>query len=240
MAAAAPVLSAPGGGAAFAWGAAAGLAYGLGILLLYRGLALGRMSVVAPITGVCALGCPVLFGLLTGEDPGAWALLGIGLALPAIVLVSSGAAPPGSAGAQAATGREVVGTALAAGVAMGLFFICLARTRSVAGVWPLVAMRAVVVGGFGAIAVCQRRSLRLPRPALLIALAGGVLDIVANTAYLFSARASMLSLAATLTALYPATTVLLARLVLREPIRGRQALGFACAAAAAVLITATQ
>jgi drug/metabolite transporter (DMT)-like permease len=245
MLAAAPALSPAPDAGALAWGAAAGVAYGLGVLLLYRGLAMGRMSVVAPITAVCALGFPVLFGLLVGEQPGGWALLGIALALPAIVLVSSEAPPaeasPGAAAAPGTrTGRAVVITAIGAGAGMGLFFICLARTKSTAGLWPLVAMRTMVVGGFAALALATRQSLRLPRPALPVALAAGVIDLAANTLYLLSTRGGMLSLVATLTSLYPATTVLLASLVLRERIRGRQALGFVCAALAALLITATQ
>jgi drug/metabolite transporter (DMT)-like permease len=245
MLAAAPALSPAPGAAAFAWGAAAGVAYGLGVLLLYRGLAMGRMSVVAPITAVCALAFPVLFGLLLGEHPGGWALLGIALALPAIVLVSSEAPPAEASPERGAapgtrTGRAVVLTAIGAGAGMGLFFICLARTQSGTGLWPLVAMRGVVVGGFAALALGTRQSLRLPRPALVVALGAGAIDVCANTLYLLSTRGGMLSLVATLTALYPATTVLLASLVLRERIRGRQAVGFACATLAAVLITATQ
>ncbi len=226
------------------WGAAAGLAYGVALSLLYRGLALGRMSVVAPITGVCAPSLPVLFGLLMGERPGPWALAGIALAVVAIVLISrtSEADAPSEPGAdtRARLGRGAVLTAIGAGVAFGLFFIALARTRASAGLWPLAAARVVTVAGYLAIAAWQKQSLRLSRPALRPALAGGALDICANTLYLLSVREGLLSLAAMVTSLYPATTVLLASLILRERLQKHQIFGLACAAAALLLITTTQ
>ena len=98
----------------------------------------------------------------------------------------------------------------------------------------------MTVSFFGAFALSTGRSLRLPRAPLYATLLSGVLDIAANVLYLLSVRGGMLSLAVTLTSLYPATTVLLARAVLRERIRGVQGAGLGCAAVAVVLITATQ
>jgi drug/metabolite transporter (DMT)-like permease len=230
----------------FLWGAAAGLAYGVGLILLYRSLASGQMSVVAPITGICAPSLPVLFGLLLGEKPGAWALIGIALAIVAIMLISrtsEAEAPPADAApGRDATGlaRSVVFTSIGAGVAIGFFFIALARTQTAAGLWPLVATRAVTVGCYLAIAASTRQSLRLSPAPLRAALAGGALDICANTLYLLSVRGGLISLAATVTSLYPATTVLLASVVLRERLHKHQTLGLACAVAALLLITATQ
>lgn len=235
----APTLSAAPGSPAFGWGALAGVAHGAGLALLYRGLAQGRMSVVAPITGVCALSLPVLFALALGEHPGRWALVGIALAVVAIVLVSREPLPRATE-PSARMGRGIIATAVGAGIGFGLFFIALAQTKPEAGLWPLVATRAVTVSVFGAFAIATGRSLRLPRVSLYATLASGALDIGANVLYLLSARGGLLSLAVTLTSLYPATTVLLARAVLRERLLAVQGIGLGCAAAAAVLITATQ
>jgi drug/metabolite transporter (DMT)-like permease len=242
------VSSPPAGLSAFAWGGGAGLAYGAGLLLLYRGLAVGRMSVVAPITAVCALTFPVVFGVLLGEHPGTWALVGIVFAILAIGLVSreassndaasGGAAVRGAEPGGGVAARAVVMTAIASGVGFAGFFICLSRTASSAGLWPLVASRVVTIGGFVAVGLGTRQPIRIPRGAVYLAAAGGLVDVCANTCYVLSVRSGMISLAATLTSLYPVTTVVLARLVLRERIGWLQALGLGCALAAVVLITA--
>ena len=123
------------------WGGTAGLAGGTGVALLYRALAVGRMTVVAPTTAVCAVIIPVAAGVLVGERLTLMTALGIALAIVAIVLVSqqetaasatvrAGALPPG------------VGIALASGVAIGLFFLALAETAARAGMWPLVPPRS--------------------------------------------------------------------------------------------------
>lgn len=239
------------GGAASAtdlfWGAVAGLAYGTGLLLLYRGLASGQMSVVAAVTGVCTMSLPVFFGLLVGEQPGVWALGGIGLATLSILLVSGGAAqatseatvePSNAVGLNQK--RGVIGTAIVAGLAFGCFFIALSRTQPGAGLWPLLATRGVTMCCYLAIAAFTRQSLRLDPASLRLALCAGALDIGANTLYLLSVRGGLLSLAATLTSMYPATTVLLASVVLRERLRRRQAIGLSCAAAALVLIASAR
>lgn len=222
------------------WGALAGLAYAVGIVLLYRGLATGQMSVVAPITGVCAPCLPVLVGLLMGERPGFWALLGIGLAGAAIVLISwaPAAAPHPEPGSDAArVRRPVILTAIGAGLAFGAFLVAFAQTSSDAGLWPLVSARAVTVAGHLTVALSTRQTLRLAPAALCIALSGGALDLVANALYLVATRGAWISLVGTVTSLYPATTVLLASVVLRERLQPRQGFGLLCAAAAVLLIT---
>ena len=236
----APLLGGAANAMDLLWGGVAGLAYGAGLLLLYRGLASGQMSVVAAVTGVCTISLPVLFGLLLGEEPGVWALGGIGLATLSILLVS-GAAPARSevtveASFAASEKRGVIGTAMVSGLAFGCFFIALSRTRPEAGLWPLLATRGVTMCSYLVIATWTRQSLRLDPVSLRLALFAGALDIGANTLYLLSVRGGLISLAATLTSMYPATTVLLASVVLRERLRRRQAIGLSCAAAALVLI----
>lgn len=239
----APLLTEAPSAPAFFWGAAAGVAYAVCLMLLYRSLAEGQMSVVAPITGVCGLASPVIVGLLLGEEPGAGALVGIVLAVGAILLISRAAssdpaATPSGADAGKAGTRRYVLMAVGAGIALGFFFITLAQTTPEAGLWPLVATRSVTAGCYLAVALFTKQSLRVPAPARHIALIGGALDICANSLYLLSVRGGLLSLAATVTSLYPATTVVLASLVLKEKIGRTQAFGLVCATLAVLLITA--
>lgn len=217
------------------WSVSAALTGGAGVALLYRALAVGRMAVVAPTTAVCAVAIPVLVAVLLGERPGLPAAAGILLGVGSIVLVSQQTAE--GAGGHAPAGRLPPGIALAlvSGVAIGLFFLSLARTSPQAGMWPILVSRAVSVTLFGAAAAAGRRSLRVPG-ALLLALVCGVVDMSANALYLLAARSGPLSVVVTLSSLYPASTVLLARVVLGERLNGRQITGVGCALAAIVLI----
>ena len=217
------------------WGGAAGLTGGIGVGLLYRALAVGRMAVVAPTTAVCAVMIPVAAGLFFGEQLAPLTMLGIALAIVAIVLVSqqeaaasvaarTGALPPG------------VGLALASGVAIGLFFLALAETAARAGMWPLLAARAVSVTLFGVMALVGARTLRMAAPVAMVAVAAGVIDLCANALYLLATRYGPLGVVVTLSSLYPASTVILARFALGERLNAWQAAGVACALVAIALI----
>lgn len=214
------------------WGGIAGLAGGAGVALLYRALAVGVMAVVAPVTAVCAVAVPVVVALLLGERPGAQAGIGMGLALVAIVLVSQAEGDAGPAGGKGSG----LGLAFASGVAIGLFFLALARTGADAGLWPLLAARLVSVSVFGVLAVFSGSSFVMAPRILTTAAAGGVVDMLANLLYLLATRRGPLTLAVTLCSLYPASTVLLARTVLGERISSRQWIGVAFALAAIVVI----
>ena len=224
---------------ALVWGAAAGLAGGTGVLFLYQGLAVGRMSVVAPITGVVAAALPAIFGLATGDDPGAIPLAGVAIALIAVVLVSSAPPPAGEDDVDldsdvARTGG--VSHALAAGTCFGLFFVFLDRAGEDAGVWPLVGTRGASLVLVGAAVLLLRRSLK-PPPGTIVAIGtAGVLDVAANVLYLISARFGLLTIAAVLTSMYPAVTVLMARIVLDERMIRKQLVGLGLAGAAIVMI----
>lgn len=222
------------------WGVAAGVAGAAGIVFLYRGLSIGRMTVVAPTTAVEAAIIPVIFGLVGGERPSGVALAGVAVALPAVALVSSSPRrSPGDAGEPSGgEGLLPLGLpeALVAGLAFGLFFISLERTGAGSGLWPLVAARGAAMLAVGAVGVLARRSLRpAPGTAPSIAAAGG-LDVAANILYLLASRRGLLSLVAVLTSLYPASTVLLARVVLRERLWRVQAAGLVLAGAGVALI----
>ncbi len=206
--------------------------------VLARALAIGTMSVVAPVTAVCAVAIPVVYALLRGERPLPLALWGIGLGVVSIVLVSKQPATVSIDGEPVTTrGRHVgVGTALASGVAIGLFFITFAQSGSNAGMWPLLAARLVSVSLFTAIAIGTAKSLRIPGPVLKLVIVAGVLDMAANALYVLATRNGPLSIVVTLSSLYPASTVLLARIVLKERLGGWQVTGVAAALAAVILI----
>ena len=218
-------------GADLAWGAASGLAGGIGLALLYRGLAIGVMSVVAPVTAVCAVIIPVAVGFALGERPTGAATAGVVLAVVAIVLISQSG--EGEGGKRVTTG---VTTAIASGIAIGIFLVCLERTGKSAGLWPLVPARVASVGLFAVAGLVARQKLLPRRESWPIVAGGGALDMVANVLYLVAVRQGPLSIVATLTSLYPASTILLARIVLRERLRIIQQAGVACAVLAIVLI----
>ena len=218
------------------WGGAAGLIGGVGLALLYRALAVGRMAVVAPTTAVCAVLIAVATGVLRGERLGSLTMLGVALAIVAIVLVSQQRAAAGAVSVRAGALPPGVGLALVSGVAIGLFFVALAETDAGAGMWPLVAARAASVTLFTVIALVSGRPLRLAAPVARIALVGGAVDVGATALYLLASRYGPLSVVVTLLSLYPASTVILARVVLGERLNGWQVTGVACAALAVTLI----
>jgi drug/metabolite transporter (DMT)-like permease len=157
------------------------------------------------------------------------------LAAGAVVLISQGHETD-AADRPGANDARALAFSLASGVAIGAFYVCLQRTPSSAGLWPLLVARAVSVVGFVAVGVAGRRPLTIARPTLWLVLAGGVIDTTANVLYLLAVRRGLLSVVATLASLYPASTVLLARVVLGERVRTVQAAGLALAAVAVVLI----
>jgi uncharacterized membrane protein len=246
-----PFLSAAATQSDLLWGGAAGLAGGIGVGLLYRALAIGTMAVVAPTTAVCAVLIPVAAETIAGERLGARTIAGILLALVAIVLVSQQSSSSsvertlsGSLGGPDKARPTIMlspalAMAILSGVAIGFFFLALARTDAAAGLWPLVAARAVSVCLFLALAVAGRQPLRMPARPLAVVMGCGVLDMAANALYILATRRGALSAVVTLASLYPASTVLLARVVLGERLSGRQAVGIVSALVAVVLIVST-
>jgi uncharacterized membrane protein len=216
--------------------ALAGLTGSIGVALLYKALAIGPMSVVAPVTAVCAVIVPLVVGLLQGEQLATLAALGVAVAIVAVGLLGMTPAGPGST-PQADVARGVR-VALASGVAVGGFLVTLGQTSAAAGLWPLAVSRLVSVTLFAAMALGLRQAPIVPRGAMAPAIACGGLDMVANALYLIAVREGQLSLIATLASLYPASTVLLARVVLGERLGRWQQVGVASAVAAIVLIVA--
>lgn len=223
---------------ALAWGGASGAAGATGVLFLYKGLAAGKMSVVAPITSLEAAVVPVVWGLASGERPEAVALAGVVVALVAVVLVAG--FDPGAATASR-TGRLAPGVpeALIAGLAFGAFFILLDGAGDDTGLWPLVGGRTASLTVLTALVLLRRERISAPPGTRVPIVTAGVLDVAANLLYLLSTREGLLSIVAVLTSLYPASTILLARVVLGERMGRLQVAGLGLAVAGVVMMTAS-
>ena len=218
------------------WGAICGVAGAVAIVALYRGLAIGTMGIVSPVSAVLGASIPVLYGLtFRGEHPTLFAGAGILAALGAVVLVS---AEPGGRAERTQFFPPGIPEALLAGVAFGAFFIALAQTRADAGMVPLLAARAtsLVLLVAGGLAFGGAANVRLARPALGLVLLCGTLDMSANVLYVLAAHHGLLAIVAVLTSLYPAATVALAAFVLRERLGRLQWIGVALALGGAAVI----
>jgi drug/metabolite transporter (DMT)-like permease len=229
-------------GADAAWAAVGGLTGAAGLGIFYRALADGSMSVVAPVTAVCAAGVPVLAGLVGGDVISTAAFVGLVLALPAVGLVAR------EPGAGARVDVRTVAVALAAGTLFGTFFVLLDRTSDGSGLWPIVVARlasslavaVLVVGVFVALRGRPGRAApRLPRSALPLVVAAGVADMSANVLFLLAVRQGQLSVVGLLSSLYPVSTVLLATLLLRERLSRLQLAGVGGCTLAVVLIASS-
>jgi len=228
----APLLGGEPSPRALAIGAGAGLLGGAGVALFYRGLAVGAMSVVAPIAALLSAAVPVVVGLVNGERPTTAALAGIAMALGAIVLVSRDT----TAGVKAPVPWRALALAVSAGLAFGLFFVVISHAPDGSGIWPLVGARAASVSLFVALGAAGVTASAPPRGAIGAIVACGVLDAAANVLFLTALDHGLMSVVAVLTALYPAGTVLLARFVLGEHLSAVQRAGLGVAGMAAVLI----
>jgi drug/metabolite transporter (DMT)-like permease len=211
-----------------AWSVVAGIAGLVGVTALYRGLAVGRMGVVAPVTGVIGASIPVVVGVLTEGRPSGYVAAGIGLALVAVVLVSR---VPGEHGQ-----RSGIELAVGAGLAIGVFNTSLGQISDGAAFGPLAVIRLIDVAIVGVAIVAIRRPWRVARNALPAVLLVGVLDMAGNASYLLATQVGELAIAAILSSLYPVSTVVLAALLLRERVTGSHAVGIVTAVAAVVLI----
>jgi drug/metabolite transporter (DMT)-like permease len=212
------------------WGASAGLVGTLGVTAFYRALAVGRMGITAPITAVLAASLPIIFSAFTQGLPGPLQLAGFVLALLSVALVSR---------PERASGRpEGLGLALLAGLGFGSFFILISQTSAHAVFWPLTSARLVSLL-FMIVFVRIRGEQMLPKKSIfpLILLAGS-LDVAGNVFFILAAHAGRLDVASILSSLYPAVTVLLAAIILRERVSRIQAIGIALALGAILLISA--
>ncbi len=213
------------------WGALAGVGAGAGTAFLYRGLAGGRMGVVAPVSGVGATLIPVLIGVAAGERPSTLVWLGMLTAVPGIWLVSR----EETLGSATASGSGLLEGVLA-GIGFGVLFAALGQVPEGAGLWPLCVCEVAAVATTVVAALALGGD---PRPRGGVewwGLVSGLLAAAAGVAFLLATHRGLLSVSAVLVSLYPAFTVLLAALVLREHIHRAHAWGLALCATAVVLV----
>lgn len=210
------------------WGLAAGLASAVGVASLYRGLAVGQMGIVAPLSAVLTAALPALFGVLTEGMPGVPTLVGFGLALVGIWLVAGTGASGGR--------RDALGLAVLAGCGFGVFFILIHHAGTSAVFWPLVAARIGSLGLVLPIALGRRQLVRPDLRLLVVVLLSGALAVAGDAFFVLAGQAGRLDMAAILASLYPASTLLLAALMLGERLKGAQVIGVVVALAAIALI----
>ena len=226
---------------AFLWGAGAGLLGGAGLACLYQALAVGKMGLTAPLSAVITALVPTVFSFSTAGLPSGVQLFGFALAILSIWLI---AAQSGSMGESAG-----LGLAVAAGVGFGGFLLLIKFAGTQTVFWPLVAARAASFGLMILILVKRKLSATAnnqsnsgqeswkPLPAVLgYVLLAGILDSGANAFYVAATQHGRLDVAAVLSSLYPASTVIFARLVLKERWSRLQGLGMITALAAVPLV----
>jgi drug/metabolite transporter (DMT)-like permease len=219
---------------------AAGLGAGLfgiaALMAFYRALAIGTMSIVAPVAST-GVGLPVIVGLATGDEPGVLRAIGLGAAIVGVVLASR---EDDAGTADRRLQRQSVLLAVVAGLGFGLYFV-LAEISSRGDVgWSLLLSRTAAtpfVVAFALLAL-RRGGLRPGRRDLAVVAAIGILDLGANVLYNTSTTVGDLSTVAVASSLYPVTTVLLAAAVLGERVRGVQRAGVVVALCGVVLIAA--
>ncbi len=211
-----------------------------GVALLYRRLAVGPMNIVAPLTGITAAVVPMVRGLADGDRLSSLAWAGVALGLLAVGLVSMSSDDARADEADDPILR-VVGESLLAGVGFGTIFIMLDATDASTSPWPVFGARLLTSTVLVSTAFAVRhRTGRALLPAdiatmALIALVG-LLDTGANVAFLYAANAGRLAVVSVLSSLYPISTVLLARLLLSEPMNRLQGAGFVTAIVATELL----
>ena len=212
------------------WGAAAGVSGGIGVLSLFAALAAGKMSIVAPTTAALSGSLPALYDFASGNVPGLVDIVGLSMALFAVVLVSTAE----DDGEFAMPARATV-LAVVAGFGFAGSFLLLSLTSTSSGMWPLVSSRLMSLAMLVLLAAVRLRGWPFARSVKRMALITGVLDSSANITMLSAIRTGPLAVASVLGSMYPVVTVLLALTLLKEQLVARQKTGVMIAFAAVVL-----
>jgi drug/metabolite transporter (DMT)-like permease len=212
------------------WGGLAGLAGATGLIMFYSALTIGQMGIVAPVSAVLTAGLPVIFSAFTEGLPSLMQLGGFVLALLAIVLISR---------PERAKGRPAgIWLALLAGCCFGCFFILISRVNHVETFWPLAIARFTSVLFLLVVVWVRRQQQVLSRTTITpLVLLAGTLDAIGNAFFVLASHAGRLDIASVLSSLYPAATVLLATIILRERMTRIQAIGILVALVAVPLIS---
>ena len=221
---------------AIVWGALCGVAQAFGVWWFYAALAAGPISVVSPLTAVLVAAIPVVAGVALGERPGLAAVVGVLVALVAVVLVSRDATDEDVSPHRFT--HKVAWLTVGSGIAFGLNFVVIRQAPADAALWPLVFARMSATVLVIAVAAASG-NLRVPRgQPVRLGVAAGLLDTFANVCMILALRASLLSLAGVLISLYPAATVVLAMVLLGERVTRTQRVGMVLAGASVAMIAA--
>ena len=211
------------------WGGAAGIGGGIGLALLYSALAAGQMSIAAPVSALVAAMLPVLVGGFSEGLPDWGTLIGFGLALTAVWLISGGIGLKFQ--------PQKLRLPFLAGLCFGAFFIFIHQGSSLSILWPLVATRIASITSLLIFSIVTRQSWIPTRNSWLLIIMSSLLDSAGNVFYALSARLGRMDVAAVLGSLYPGSTVLLAWFILKERVSPLQMIGILVALVAIVLIT---
>jgi uncharacterized membrane protein len=217
----------------YGWGFASGICGAIGLALLYHALSIGKMGVVSPITAVLAAALPVVVGVAVRHEHLMLAqIVGIVVALIAVVLISMSHEENGQIEFATAGVKE----AIASGLILGGFYLFLGLAHSDSGLHPLLAARVASVGLLVVVALIARSSFVPSNGTLPLVAFAGAIDMTANALYLIATHVGYLAVAAVLTSLYPASTVFLARVVLKERLALVQKIGVGLALVGVALI----
>lgn len=234
------------GGRDLLLGVLAGATLAVGISGLVRGLSIGRMSVVAPTAAATGACVGVFYGLITGERPVWYALLGVVLAILAVVMIAKvaetedqQASPARLARTEVAGRAREVGLGALAGTFLGLTQVFFSETSADSGLWPIAATRLTTGILIGIVVLGGIRKTMPSDPGKTgwaLILGYGLLDALGACLFIEALRRGFVSLVAPVVSLYPATTILLARVILKERMNSGQIVGLALAAAGILLI----
>jgi drug/metabolite transporter (DMT)-like permease len=216
------------------WAVLAGALGGFSIAIFYRALASGHMGLAAPVGALLGAAIPTLVDIALEGVPSRWSILGFALAILAIWLISR----PEAAGENDESGHpEGVAAAALSGVGFAGFYLCIHQATGSPS-WIAAISR---IGSFTATAVAvvaTRAPLELDRTSTVLAVVAGWLDITGSALFVFASQHGRLDEAVVITSLYPAVTVLLARIVLKEHFSRWKIVGLLAALAAVPLIAA--
>ena len=207
----------------------AGIFGAIGLIALYRALADGHMGIAAPVSGVIAAAVPVIAGAFIEGLPELPQLIGFGLALAAVWLISR-------TGHAAIHWRDL-GLPAFGGLCFGIFYVIIGSASGSNVWWPLVGARVGSLSLMWGVTQLTRQPRFVERTHLALIVIIGVLEVGGNACYILARQAGRLDVAAVLASLYPAATILLARLILKERVGRTQAMGIVAALAAIALIT---
>jgi len=213
------------------WGAAAGASGVLGLALLYRALATSVAAIASPLAALVGAAAPVIVGAATGEQPGLTGWLGIGIAIPAVFMLT----------AQRRAGENperAVIYGFLAGLGFGGFFVFIAQSSPDSGLWALAGSKVAGMTLSVAIHAATRTKLHVARSARVPAIAAGLLDMAANVFFLLASRIGLLAVTGVISSLYPAPTVMLAAVIDRQKLTALRIAGLVLAIAGVSLMTA--